>query len=426
MSGGTSAAPPRLGVVADDYTGALDVGSVLRERGHQVELRFGPPPPDARPAADVVVVALKTRTAPREDAVGQSLGAATWLLDRGAVQLYLKYAATFENPANIGPVLDALSDLAGADGRHPVLVCPAVPSYGRTVYQGHLFVGDRLVSEAPEGRHPLTPKDDPRLARLLAAATHRRVGLVPWEVVVEGAAATAAALDELAGHGVGYAVADVLCDADLDTLGAAARGHRLVSGAAGLAGALLGRAGAGPPAAAPDEDLAGAVVAGSCSVQTQEQLRRFEAVRPVFRFVPTMVAAGRDVAGEALAFARTHLPTGPVGIAATAPPEVVRREQAALGVEVAAQLVESTLAAVAEGLVGAGVRRLVVAGGETSGAVVARLGIARVSIEQAVAPGVAWVHASEALPRWVLLKSGPLGDPDLLLRALLADRRAQR
>ncbi|MFH5823656.1 3-oxo-tetronate kinase [Georgenia sp. AZ-5] len=415
-----------LGIVADDYTGAIDVGSVLRELGHAVELYFGPPrgktPP---PSVDVLVVALKSRSAEAAVAVRQSLEAARWLREQGAAQLYLKYSSTFDSTdvGNIGPVMDTVTEHLRADGvagDHPVLVCPAVPAYDRTVYQGYLFVGDRLMSEASEGRHPLTPKRDANVVRLLGRQSGRRVGLLPWQHVSRGTEAAARALRALHEQGVDYVVADALDVSELDTLGALARGHDLVTGAAGLAAGLMGAVDhPDVPAAAPDGDLVGVVLSGSCTEATQEQVRRFEHHRPAFHFLPTMVADGRAVVAEALEFARANLPSGPVAISATAPPYIVRQQQEALGRERAARLVEDALADVAAGLVGFGVRKLVVAGGETSGAVVERCGISRVTIGKSVSPGVAWVRAEEPQPVWLLLKSGPLGDRDLFTRVLV-------
>ncbi|WP_127129741.1 3-oxo-tetronate kinase [Georgenia sp. SYP-B2076] len=421
----TSAA---LGVIADDYTGAVDVAGVLRERGAAVNLHFGVPADEAagapQPDGGAVVVALKTRSVPPDVAVAQALAAARWLRARGARQLFFKYSSTFDSTdaGNIGPVMDALYDetgLAHSPGPvAPVLACPAVPGYGRTVYQGHLFVGDRLVAESPAGRHPLTPKTDSDLVRLLSRQTAAVVGLLPRQVTAGGEAAVAGALAAMGRAGVRYAVADAVDDRDLAVLGAAARGHPLVTGAAGLAAALVGHL---PPALGAGEPPAGlpaAVVSGSGTEATLEQVRRFSRLRPTFRVVPGAIARGDDVVAEALAFARRHLPTGPVLVSATAPPEAVRAEQQALGAERAARLVETALAEIAAGLVSLGVRALVVAGGETSGAVVGRCGVDHVVIGREVAPGVSWARTAGPDPLWLLLKSGPLGAPDLFAEAL--------
>ena len=463
---------PRLGVVADDYTGAVDVAATLREAGAAVELHLGVPPPDrAWTGADVAVVGLKTRSVEAGAAAERSAAAAGWLLAAGAAQLFQKYSSTFDSTdaGNIGPVADALcGELRRRTGSPPavVLFCPVVPRYGRTVYQGHLFVGDRLVSEA--GAHPLTPRTDADLVRRLARQTRERVGLLPHQALTGGADGARAALDRLAGSGLRYVVADAVDDADLAVLGEVARAHPFVTGAAGLATAILRNVLEGPaagravarreaptgeqlrgkhrsaPGEHPPPDLPGALLAGSCTTETLEQVRRFEARWPVLRFRPTEVAAGRDVVAEARRLAVDHLADGPIGVAASAPPDVVRAEQEALGVDRAAELVERTLGEVAQALLALGVRRLVTAGGETSGAVVDRCGITHGTVGAAEAPGVAWLRVGDiergegapgegapgegapgqggALPAegplWVLLKSGPLGDADVLLRAL--------
>ncbi|PFG38962.1 uncharacterized protein YgbK (DUF1537 family) [Georgenia soli] len=428
---------PRLGVLADDYTGAVDVAATLQESGVPVELHLGVPPPDrAWDRSEVVVVGLRSRSVDVATAVAWSGAAASWLVGLGTAQLFQKYSSTFDSTdaGNIGPVADALRAALHRSVPDPqlVLFCPAVPHYGRTVYQGHLFVGDRLVSEA--GTHPLTPRDDPDLVRRLSQQTAEQVGLLPHQTVAAGVAAARAALDRLVARGVRYVVADAVDDGDLAVLGQVAQAHRLVTGAVGLASALLAggrelpepREGAEAPRRsgpsrpeAPPHALPGAFVAGSCTVETLEQVRRFEERWPVLRFRPTEVADGRDVVAEARRLAVDQLADGPVGVAAGAPADVVRAEQEALGRARAAELTERTLGEVAEALVELGVRRLVAAGGETAGAVVDRCGISRAAVGATEAPGIPWLRVDgDGDPLWVLLKSGPLGDPDLLLRAL--------
>lgn len=450
-------AGPRLGAVADDYTGAVDVAATLREAGARVELHLGVPPPERAGAdGDVVVVGLKTRSVEAGAAAEASVAAARWLLAVGAARLFQKYSSTFDSTdaGNIGPVADALCAELRRRGNPPavVLFCPAVPRYGRTVYQGHLFVGDRLVSEA--GMHPLTPRTDADLVRRLARQTREGVGLLRHQALTGGADGARAALDRLAAAGVRYVVADAVDDADLAVLGQVARAHPLVTGAAGLATALLDAVRPGPdaehatslpfveprpgehpveaappgspPVDRPPADLPGALLAGSCTAETLEQVRRFEDRWPVLRFRPTEVATGRDVVGEARSLAVDHLADGPVGVVASAPPDVVRTEQEALGRDRAAVLVERTLGEVAEALLTLGVRRLVTAGGETSGAVVERCGITHGTVGAAEAPGVAWLRVDAPRwgdPLWVLLKSGPLGDEDVLVRALGPEAR---
>ena len=429
-------AAPRLGVIADDYTGAVDVAGALRERGAAVTLHFGQPRPDApAPAGGAVVVALKTRSVAPALAVAEARAAARWLWDRGTRQLFFKYSSTFDSTdaGNIGPVMDALyEDLLNEDRLHeapgprparvaPVLVCPAVPRYGRTVYQGLLFVGDRPVAESPAGLHPLTPKTDSDLVRLLTRQTPAAVGLLPWQASAAGAPTASEALRALGRAGVRYAVADAIDERGLEVLGALARDHPLVTGAAGLAAALLAPSPTPTPTQEPPGGLPGAVVSGSCTETTLEQVRRFARLRPTFQVVPGEIARGDDVVGGALAFARRHLPTGPVLVGATAPPEAVRAQQRALGREHAARLVETALADIAAGLVALGVRALVVAGGETSGAVVGRCGISHVVVGRAVAEGVSWARTTGPDPLWLLLKSGPLGGPDLFAAALVPE-----
>ena len=313
---------------------------------------------------------------------------------------------------------DALLDAVGGQ---LTIVCPAFPANGRTVYQGHLFVGDRLLSESSMARHPLTPMTDPDLVRFLGLQTPRGVGLVPHAVVRSGAEAIGRRLDELRGDGVAYAVADALADADLLALGEACADLPLVTGGSGVALGLPAsyrRRGLLPEArTAADVELPGgptAVLAGSCSAATREQVRRLADRRPALR-----VDVDSDVDAVA-AEAAAALAGGPVLVYSTAEPDEVARAQARLGAGEAGARIESLLGELAKRLVAAGARTLVVAGGETSGAVLQALGIRALAVGREIAPGVPWMRTLGDPPLALALKSGNFGGPDFFLEALEA------
>lgn len=417
--------PPLLGAIADDVTGATDLCSTLVRGGMRTVQTMGVAREVDLPEVDALVVALKSRTAPVADAVADSLDAFAWLRELGARQFFFKYCSTFDSTreGNIGPVADALLDALGADF---TIVCPVYPTNGRTLYQGHLFVGDRLLSESSMATHPLTPMTDPDLVRVLGRQTPRSVGLVPYAVVRKGAAAIEARLGELRGGGTTYAVVDALEDDDLRAIGAAAATFPLVTGGSGAAlglpdnfrrrGLLSERVVA---ADVPAVDGPAVVLAGSSSAATQEQVRRMAARFPALKV--DVLDAERNGGAERLAAAATaRRGDGPVLVYATASPDEVAAVQARLGVERASHVIESVLGEVARALVAGGARRIVVAGGETSGAVVKALGVRALAVGDEIAPGVPWMTSLGDPPLALALKSGNFGGPDFFLDALEA------
>jgi len=405
-----------LGCIADDFTGATDLANNLVRAGMRCVQTIGVPAGSVD-GVDAVVVALKSRTAPVDEAVRDSLAAARWLRSHGARQLYFKVCSTFDStPAgNIGPVAEAL--LAETGGRFAI-VTPAFPENGRTVFKGHLFVGDALLSDSPMRHHPLTPMTDANLVRVMQAQTKASVGLVDHRSLARGEAALRARFAALEAEGVAFAIADALNDDDLRLLARAAKELPLVVAGSGLAigiPALHGLAPNAQAAALPPPRGTRAVVSGSCSAATNAQVAAFRAAGGAsFSIDPLALAAGRDLVGEALAWARPRLGNAPVLVGATAQPDAVKAVQQQLGAARAGALVEEALAAVAQGLVDAGVGQLVVAGGETSGAVVQRLGVTQLRIGAQIDPGVPWTHTGAL---HLALKSGNFGGPDFFTRA---------
>ncbi|HLY47337.1 MAG TPA: 3-oxo-tetronate kinase [Stellaceae bacterium] len=422
-----------LGAIADDFTGATDLCNTLVRRGMRSVQLIDVPAADApAPDAEAVVIALKSRTIPAAAAVAMSLAALGWLRRAGARQILFKYCSTFDSTdaGNIGPVADALLDALGADpvSRHGAgftIFCPAFPENGRTIFKGYLFVGDVLLSESGMRDHPLTPMRDPSLVRVLQRQTKGRVGLVPHATVAEGPASVHAAFAALRQEGFRHAIVDAIADRDLETIGDAAADLALITGGSGVALGLpanfrrLGLLGEGSGAdALPKIGGAAAVLSGSCSEATRAQVARMAERAPVFTLDPLAAAAGRDIAAEALAWAEQRLGSAPLLISATAAPDIVAQIQEQLGRERAGALVEGIFATLAKGLVERGVRRLVVAGGETAGAVVQALGVKGLRIGRQIDPGVPWTMTLNNNPPLALaLKSGNFGAPDFFLRA---------
>ncbi len=432
-----------LGVIADDFTGATDIASMLVRAGMRTVLLIGVPDPGVTAAADAVVIALKTRTVPVPDAVRESLAALRWLQAAGMRQCLFKYCSTFDStPAgNIGPVTEALMDALGTGF---TIACPAFPENGRTVYRGHLFVGDQLLSDSGMRQHPLTPMTDANLVRVLQAQCTRRVGLLRRDGVAQGLTklhavqAVQAHFDELRAQGVAIAIADAITNDDLCTLAAACADLPLLTAGSGLALGLpevyAQRGWLVPDAGAASLDPAsgvGAVLAGSCSLATNAQVQRWRTSgRPAFTIDPRALARGEPVAAEALTWAQAQQTRGAdqasqpdqaVLISATAPAEELNAVQRELGALPSGALVEACFAQIAQGLVAQGLRRLVVAGGETAGAVVQALGVTRLRIGPAICPGVPWTQAEDGphdSPLHLALKSGNFGGPDFFDEAL--------
>ena len=423
---------PLLGCIADDFTGATDLANNLVRSGMRTVQVIGVPADGLAPEdADAIVVALKSRTIPAADAVAQSLQALRWLRAQGVQQIYFKYCSTFDSTptGNIGPVTDALLDaLHGVDHGFTV-VCPAFPETQRTVFKGHLFVGDVLLSDSGMRNHPLTPMTDANLVRVMQGQTRRRVGLVTQDVVARGAEAIRERFSKLRAQGVGVAVVDAVSNDDLMHLGMAIAGMPLVTAGSGVAIGLPqnwqadGRLEAGATAnTLPEASGYRAAVSGSCSLATNAQVLHFkQAGGHALAIDPLAIAEGNDVIAAALEWAKPKLPHGPVLIYATAESAALHAVQARLGVDRAGEIVEQTLSAIATGLVRAGVRQLLVAGGETSGAVVQALGVQAMTIGPQIDPGVPWTAVrSRECPGEVVhlaLKSGNFGSVDFFTTA---------
>ena len=418
--------PVTIAAIADDYTGASDLANTWRKNGFRTVQTIGIPANVFDFSdMDAVVVSLKIRSVPAADAVAQALDAEAWLRALGAQHVLYKICSTFDSTdeGNIGPVMDALCERANARW---TLVTPAFPETGRTVYKGHLFVGDVPLNESPLQHHPLNPMHDANLVRVLSKQTNHRVCYLDVQTLANGIDASRACIADYASQGPCAIIADAVSDGDLERLGHIALGSSVSIGAsglgAGLASSLLrasGREAGAPQSLAPVSGFS-AVVVGSCSMRTLEQTAAAEKVMPVLRLDPDrLVASGGDIA-PAIAFARQHLGKSPFVISASGTPEIVRAVQETYGTKAAGLAIETALADIAAELVALGVRRIVVAGGETSGAVVDRLGIAGFEVGEELAAGVPKLRTIGRADGELMmaLKSGNFGGVEFFVEAL--------
>jgi uncharacterized protein YgbK (DUF1537 family) len=415
----------KLGCIADDFTGATDLANNLVRQGMRAIQTIGVPAAALDDDVDAVVVALKSRTIPADQAVAQSLQALQWLQTQGAEQIYFKVCSTFDStPAgNIGPVTEALMHALGAGFS---LVTPAFPENARTVFKGHLFVGDLLLSDSSMRDHPLTPMTDANLVRVMQAQCATRVGLIDHDVLAQGVPAILKRTQSLREQGIAIAIVDAICNDDLMRIGQAARDLPLLVAGSGLAIGLPQNFGIQPSrqaAVLPAPSGHQAIIAGSCSVATQTQVADFIARGGAALAIdPLQLAAGAPLVEQALHWAQTRWSrqNEALLIHSTQSAQAVREVQRTLGREQAGQLIEQALARICTGLVEAGAGQLVIAGGETSGACVQALGIERLRIGPQIDPGVPWCHAhrTQGGALHVALKSGNFGGPDFFTRSL--------
>jgi uncharacterized protein YgbK (DUF1537 family) len=410
-----------LGAIADDFTGASDLANTLAKGSMATTQFVGVPAGDAPDDCEAGVVALKTRSIAPEDAVRQSLEAAEWLKAQGCEQFLFKYCSTFDSTpkGNIGPVAEALLDRLGAD---LAVVCPVFPATGRRLFMGHLFVGGRLLSESGMEKHPLTPMTDPNIRRWLRLQTKGEVGLITLDTVRAGPQALADAFDAERRKGVQLVVTDAVADSDLVALGAALAGHRLVTGGSGIAlglpenfrraGKLAGKSKAEAVAKGP-----AVVLCGSCSTASQRQVGVYLQSHPGLALDPARLMDGSMTVDNAAAWVAAQNGTVPI-VYSTADPGSVESAQRSFGREEIAAKVEYFFASLVRRLVDGGVRRVVVGGGETSGAVVEALGITSMSIGEEIDPGVPALVADRNGPLGLALKSGNFGADDFFEKAV--------
>ncbi|MEL6645472.1 MAG: 3-oxo-tetronate kinase [Pseudomonadota bacterium] len=403
----------RLGCIGDDFTGSSDLANTLAKGGMRTVQYTGVPGGPADASVDAGVIALKSRSIPPGEAVAQSLAALDWLRAQGCEQIFFKYCSTFDSTpeGNIGPVADALAEALDAI---KVIVCPAFPGTGRSLYQGHLFVNDRLLNQSGMENHPLTPMTDADIRRWLAPQTRHSVGHVPAQVVFAGADAIAAALEDQHQQGHRHIVVDAIRDTDLIEIGKGAKGLPLITGGSGVALGLPANFGLSPgPVGWTEQPGKAVILSGSCSTATRAQVARHAAHHPAREIVAADVIEGRLTA-EDLADWLINTPGLPLAYS-SADPAIVAQVQDTYGREHAANALESFFADVARRAVSGGATRVITAGGETSGAVVEGLGLDTLEIGPEIDPGVPALRARPDLV--VALKSGNFGAGDFFEKA---------
>ena len=414
-----------LGAIADDFTGATDLANTLVRGGMRTIQTIGAPEPDAAlDEADAIVVALKSRSIAPEEAVRLSVEALDALQARGAQKFIFKYCSTFDSTerGNIGPVADALLDRLGSD---LTVFCPAFPENGRRIFNGYLFVNDVLLSESGMEKHPITPMTDPNLVRVLSHQTRHKVAKVDLSRVRRGEAAVRTAILEARADGVRHLIVDAAGDEDLHAIGLGTEELPLITGGSGIALGLpslfvrLGMLERGPGVdALPHVDGPAVVLSGSCSRATLAQVEYMRARRPAFSIDASVLDRPQALIEDALSWASEHLREAPILISASAPPEKVAETQARFGKESAGERIEHVLGTIAKQLRARGVHRFVVAGGETSGAVVRELGVSALRIGRQIDPGVPWTETVGTPAIALALKSGNFGSEDFFLRAI--------
>ncbi|MEM9432878.1 MAG: 3-oxo-tetronate kinase [Pseudomonadota bacterium] len=406
-----------LGCIGDDFTGSSDLANTLSKNGMRVTQYTGVPDKAAAPEVEAGVVALKSRSVPVEEAVRLSLNALHWLRDQGCMQFFFKYCSTFDSTpdGNIGPVAQALAEELQA---HKVIVCPAFPGTGRSIYQGHLFVGDRLLNESGMEHHPLTPMLDSDIRRWLRPQTDLSVGHVAASDVFAGHAAIATALarEDAAGHRL--IVVDALEDRDLYEIGQAAADLPLITGGSGVAVGLPANFKAAGAIEGQGVNWAGqagpcVALSGSCSAATRAQIAHHATSHPCLELSAAQIISGEMTpeAATTWAMAADGIPL----IYSSADPEAVTAVQQKFGREIAANAIEGFFAETARRLVGLGVTRVISAGGETSGAIVEGLGLQTLEIGPEIDPGVPALRAGDALV--IALKSGNFGAENFFSKA---------
>ena len=417
--------PITLGCIADDFTGATDLANMLVKGGLKtIQLLGNPSKEDVVPSVDAVIIALKTRTIPVEEAIEQSLQALNWLKNAGAKQFFFKYCSTFDSTdeGNIGPVIDALMEALETQF---TIACPAFPETERTIFKGHLFVGDKLLSDSPMKDHPLTPMTDSNLVSTLSRQTSQKVGLVEYKDILAGPSAIRKAFDQLQKEDVAIAVTDVLNDEHLYFLGEAVKDFKLITGGSGIALGLPSqfksrnnhqeetRAHSLPKVLGKE-----LVLSGSCSEMTLAQVDEFSKRYSTLKLNPIELAENNSALANAVDWVIQAKGEEPILVYASAPPDAVKQAQKKLGRDLASSTVESALAKIAHAAVQNGFRRIVVAGGETAGAVVSNLGIKGIMIGEQIDPGVPTTVSIGNPSIGLVLKSGNFGSADFFEKAL--------
>ena len=413
-----------LGCIADDFTGATDLASMLARSGVNVSLRIGVPLSTPENTAEIEVIALKTRSISASKAIEESLSALKWLKEAGAKKYFFKYCSTFDSTAegNIGPVSEALMNELKVD---QTIYCPAFPENGRSIYMGNLFVGQKLLSESSMKDHPLTPMNDSNLMRLLSAQVSRRVGLADRKVVNSGVTSLKEKLISLKENDVPHVIVDAVADTDLDTIANACQDMDFITGGSALAMPLAEFYKASGKISANDNSFmnkklntGSIILSGSCSEMTIIQVKNFiQRGAAAFQLDPIDLA--ENGVKKVLDWLSSQDFTKNIIIYATSDPDTVKKVQAELGVDMAGKIVEQGLSECAIAARELGIKNFIIAGGETSGAITKALNVRQLDIGIEIAPGVPWTFSGKRNNQIALsLKSGNFGSEEFFTEAL--------
>ena len=419
-----------IGVIADDFTGASDIANTLvkgvaGDGGLRTAQFAGVPRMQAEPAVEAGVISLKSRSAPVQNAVADSLRALDWLQAQGCEQIFFKYCSTFDSTrqGNIGPVAEALANALDAEG---VLVCPAFPAAGRTVYQGHLFVFDKLLNESGMEHHPLTPMHDSDIRRWLSYQTTKQIGHLALTSVLGGPREARNALREQIAEGAQFIVADAVSESDLLVLGESVADGALITGGSGIASGLplnFIRAGKARGDGIRFTAISGpeAILAGSCSGATRGQIALHARHHPTLAIDVPGVMSGSITAASLVDFILSNTGRSPL-VYSSGSPEEVKGLQSEFGHEAVSAKLDALFAATARTLVQEGLRRIVAAGGETSGAIARaitdQLDLCAMEVGPEIDPGVPILTVGSDDPVALALKSGNFGTEDFFAKAL--------
>lgn len=412
----------KLGVIADDFTGATDIAGFLAINGIATIQVNGIPGEDFPADADAFVISLKSRSCPSDLAIKDSLDALQWLRKKGCTQIFFKYCSTFDSTSqgNIGPVTDALMDALQAD---ITIICPALPVNGRTVYKGYLFVYDELLNESGMKNHPLNPMTDAKISRIMEVQSGGRAGNLYADIVDQGSEVVRKEIQKARAEGFRYVVVDTLSEEHLDIIARACSDLVLVTGGSGLAAGLAkltdrsGDAVAAAIATGAPRKNPGVILSGSCSTATNRQVQIYRQKAASLYLNADQCLDDPDYIQDLYDWTLTHLedPYAPLLYATTDPMELSRIKAAHPGRDVG-MAIEKIFGSLAARLRDASVTNFIVAGGETSGMVVQSLGLSAFHIGPQIDPGVPWVKAvGQAV--YLALKSGNFGSDDFFAKA---------
>lgn len=406
----------KLGIIADDFTGSTDIGCFISAEGWQTIQFVGTPNhPYTGYHVDALIISLKCRSCPSEQAISKSLEACRWLKKAGCRQIYFKYCSTFDSTTegNIGPVTDALLEELGSDF---TLICPALPVNGRTVIHGHLFVNGVLLNESGMQNHPITPMRDANLMRLMDSQAAGKTGLISLTTLHQGRQAIEQQIATLRQRGFRYAVADALTFSDLRCLKSVLSDFLLLTGGSGLAKIIA----EGPKSKQarpnmpiyPSKDGRTVVLSGSCSVMTNQQVARYQQIAPSYSLDVERCLNDKNYDQLLAEWILQQSSVWAPLVYATQPHEKVKEIQQNYGVQQISHAIEQTFAGLARRLAEKGFSHFIIAGGETSSLIVQELGIHKLEIGGLIVPGVPWVRDGDRPTRWLALKSGNFGHQD--------------